>query len=279
MNLATSTTASETRPESLRVTTGAALRPSLPRIYWLEAKYEFLKLLRLPAFALPTIGFPLLFYTLFAVTFGKSRMMGDVDAATSMLATYGAFGVIGAALFGFGIGVAVERAQGWMLLKRASPMPMGAYFAAKIAMSMLFAAAIVVCMAGLAATLAGVRLEAAQWLGLGGVLVGGTLPFCAMGLAFGTLCGPNSAPAVVNLVYLPMAFASGLWIPLPMLPRFLQALAPWMPPYHLGQLALKVTGGDLGRPVALHLAALAAVTVLALAMTRLAGRRDEVTYG
>ena len=40
------------------------------------------------------------------------------------------------------------------------------------------------------------------------VLVIGALPFCAIGLAFGYLVGPNSAPAVLNLVYLPMAFAS-----------------------------------------------------------------------
>jgi ABC-2 type transport system permease protein len=249
------------------------------RIYLLEAKYELLKLARLPAYALPTIGFPLLFYTLFAVTFGKGKSMGGVDAAAAMLANYGAFGVIGAALFGFGVGVAVERGQGWTLLKRASPMPPGAGFCAKIAMSLIFSTAIVISMSILATTLAGVRLPAGEWLALGGVLVAGALPFCAMGLAFGTLCGPNSAPAVVNLVYLPMAFASGLWIPVQMLPGFLQTIAPFMPPYHLGQLALKTIGADLGRPVALHLAALAAVTVGSLALAGLASRREERTYG
>jgi len=257
----------------------AARRPSLLRIYWLEAKSELLKLVRLPAFALPTIGFPLLFYILFAVTFNKGKMIGGVGATTSMLATYGAFGVIGAALFGFGVGVAVERAQGWMLLKRASPMPAGAYFFAKIFMSMVFAAAIVTLMSVAGATLGGVHLAPAQWLALGAVLIAGTLPFCAMGLAFGTLCGPNSAPAVVNLVYLPMAFASGLWIPVQMLPGFLQTLAPWMPPYHLGQLALKVVDGDLGRPVTFHVVALVVVTAVSLTLAWLGGRGDEVTYG
>jgi len=146
-------------------------------------------------------------------------------------------------------------------------------------MSMVFAAVIVVLLSIAGATLGGVRLAAGQWLALGAVLVLGTLPFCAMGLAFGTLCGPNSAPAVVNLVYLPMAFASGLWIPVQMLPGFLQRLAPWMPPYHLGQLALKVVDADAGRPAALHVAALAAVTVISLALAWWGGRGDEVTYG
>ncbi len=32
--------------------TFSVARPSLLRIYWLEAKYEFIKLLRMPAFAI-----------------------------------------------------------------------------------------------------------------------------------------------------------------------------------------------------------------------------------
>jgi ABC-2 type transport system permease protein len=85
---------------------------------------------------------------------------------------------------------------------------------------------------------------------------------------------------VVNLVYIPMAFCSGLWIPIQGLPAFLQKLAPWMPPYHLAQLALKVVGGDLGHPVAFHVGALAAVTVISLAVAWVGYRRDEgKTYG
>lgn len=246
---------------------------SLPRIYALEAKYELLKLLRLPAYSLPTIAFPVLFYALFTVTYGGHRV-GGVQAAAYMLATYGTFGVVGAALFGFGVGVAVERGQGWLLLKRASPMPPGAYFAAKCAMSVAFGTIIVALLSALAATLAGLRLPPAEWLGLAAVQVAGALPFCALGLVFGTWCSPSSAPAVVNLVYLPMSLASGLWMPLPFLPAFLRRLAPWMPPYHLAQLALKVVGGDAGRPVWLHVGALAAVTVASLVLARAGLRRD-----
>jgi ABC-2 type transport system permease protein len=96
-----------------------------------------------------------------------------------------------------------------------------------------------------------------------------------MGLAFGYLVGPNSASAVLNLVYLPMAFASGLWIPLSQLPEVVQAIAPFMPPYHLAQLALGILGAaDRGSPL-LHLAALAAFTVGFLAIAGWGYRRDE----
>ncbi len=259
----------------------ASARPnrSLLRIYALEAKYEFLKVLRLPAYSIPTLAFPTLFYLMFSLAFG-GRSLGSTSMSSYMLATYGAFGVIGAALFGFGVGISIERGQGWLLLKRASPMPAGAYFAAKVAMALLFGAIIVGSLFALGAGMQGVRLPAGTWLGLGAILVSGALPFCALGLAFGTWCGPNSAPAVVNLVYLPMAFGSGLWMPIQILPGFLQELAPWLPPYHLAQLALKTIGGDLGRPAVGHVAALLGVTVLSLGVAWLGYRRDEgKTYG
>jgi ABC-2 type transport system permease protein len=96
------------------------------------------------------------------------------------LATYGAFGVMGATLFAFGVGMA-------------------------------FGAIVVILL-------------------------------CALGLAIGNFAGPNSAPATVNLIYLPMAFCSGLWIPFDVLPKGIQAVAPFLPSFHLSQIALQILG-------------------------------------
>lgn len=216
--------------ETRSLTAAAGRRPDQLRIYRTEAGHEFLKLIRVPIFAISSLAFPLMFYVIFGLTFANESA-GPVGVTTYMLATYGAFGVIGSSLFGFGVSVAMERGQGWMRLKRVSPMPPLAYFVAKVLMSTSFAALIVAALFVLGATVGGVRLPAEQWIGLAGVLVVGALPFCAMGLAFGYLVGPNSAPAVLNLVYLPMAFASGLWIPLFQLPELVQSIAPFLPPF------------------------------------------------
>jgi ABC-2 type transport system permease protein len=252
-------------------------RPSLWRIYTLEARLEFMKLLRLPAFVLPTLAFPVLFYVFFGLSM---KADGPIVLATYLIATYGVFGVVGAALFGFGVGVATERGQGWMLLKRASPMPPGAYFAAKIFMSVVFGSLIVAMLYTLGATLGHVQLPASGWATLAVIHVGGSLPFCAMGLAMGYFAGPNSAPAIVNLIYLPMSFLSGLWLPIQVLPEFIRKIAPALPTYHLAQLALRVIGADSGGSVAGHLAYLATFTVVCLALARIGYRRDEdKTYG
>ncbi len=164
------------------------------RTYALEAKYEFLKLLRMPGYAIPSIAFPAMFYLLFGVLFGRGTV-GGVSMPTYLIATYGAFGVIGASLFGFGVGVAVERGQGWMLLKRASPMPPMAFFAAKLVMCAVFAATIVTVLGVLGIAFGNVRMPSATWLRLGVTLVLGAVPFCALGLGLGYLVGPERRAA------------------------------------------------------------------------------------
>ena len=70
----------------------------------------------------------------------------------------------------------------------------------------------------------------------------GVLPFCALGMFLGTMVRGQGAPGVLNLIYLPMSFLSGLWIPLPMLPNVLQQIAPMWPSYHLDMIALAAVG-------------------------------------
>ncbi len=249
------------------------------RIYLLEAKSELLKTLRLPAFVLPTLLFPLAFYLFFGIIFGANKA-GAVSVSAYMVATYGAFGVIGAALFNFGVNVAVERGQGWMEVKRATPMPPVAYFFGKIATSSVFAATIVLLLFSLAATAGHVHFGAATWALLFAALVAGSLPFCALGLAVGYFAGPNSAPAVLNLIFLPMAFLSGLWIPVGMLPKAIQAIAPWLPPYHLAEIALALIGAGETGSLLVHILALLGFTILFLALARIGYLRDEgKTYG
>ena len=246
-------------PADLRATAHSPIRS-----YLLEAKYEFLRLLRTPEFALPSLLFPCLFYVLFGVLLNKS----NGDAARYLLATYGVFGVMGVGLFAFGVTVALEREQGFLLYKRALPMPPGAYLFAKMAMAMLFASMISLLLATLAATLGGVELRASQWLLLFAVNVIGVLPFAALGLYVGTLVGGQGAPAVVNILYLPMAFLSGLWLPLKLLPTWIANLAPLWPSYHHSQIALKVVNMDAGGHLLVHLGVLFGATALFFILAR-----------
>lgn len=234
-------------------------------VYVMETRLEFMRMLRMPSFSLPALAFPAVFYCLFGVLMNG----GKAQASAYMLATYCIFGVMGPGLFGFGVSVALEKDRGWLAWRRALPAVAGAYFVSKMMMALTFASIIFLELAVLAATLGGVQLDAVQWLQLLAVSLLSSLPFCALGLVIGILVSGQAAPAIVNFIYLPMAFLSGLWLPIGVLPKFLGQIAPVWPSYHASQIALKVIGADLGAPIWIHIAYLLAFT---LAMAWLALR-------
>ncbi len=111
----------------------------------------------------------------------------------------------------------------------------------------------------------GVRQDLTVWLQVIVRLLAGSLPFVALGFAIGYTAGPHSAPALANLIYLPLSFASGLFMPVSQLPGFVQRVAPYLPSYHYGQLAWSAVGAR-AEPLVVSLAWLAGYTVLFLAI-------------
>jgi ABC-type multidrug transport system, permease component len=248
------------------VATPAMSTGQVVNAYVQEARAEVLRYLRLPGFLLPTMLFPSVFYLMFGIFLARQN---SPDAARYLLASYGTFGVMAPGLFGFGVSLAIDREHGLLTLKRALPMPPGAYLVGKMCMALIMASVITTIMLCLAIFGAHVQLGAGNIAQFFVTEVLGVLAFCSLGLLLGTLAKGQSAPGMVNLIYLPMAFLSGLWFPLSIMPQFLQAIAPVWPAYHLDQLALSAIGmgqgGELG-----HVAVLVGFTAVFLYV---AGRR------
>ncbi|HET6631283.1 MAG TPA: ABC transporter permease [Rhodanobacteraceae bacterium] len=242
-------------------------RGRIARAYLEEARSECLRYLRNPGFMLPILMFPGLFYLVFGILMAHSDAAG---AGRYLLASYGVFGVMSPGLFGFGVSLAAERDNGLLTLKRALPMPPGAYLLGKMVMAMMAAAVVVLLLMAMAVLLGHVALTAGQAGALLVTGVLGVLPFCALGMWVGTLFKGQAAPGMLQLVYLPMSFLSGLWFPLPMLPKFLQTIAPAWPSYHLDVVAMDAIGVQSAN-VLPHVAVLAgfAAVFLGLAARRL----------
>ncbi len=232
------------------------------RVLMLEWRNELAQIVRSPSFAIPALIFPIMFYGFFGLIFNKTGTQGT----GYLMATYGVFGIIGPALFSFGVGISTEKDQGWLAIKLSSPMPISFYLIAKILSAMCFSVIIITSLLFMAAFLGGVRLETSQWLLTYLILLIGNLPFCGLGLWLGLSLKSNAAPAVVNLIYLPMAFLSGLWIPINFLPEAIQWLAWIFPAYHLAQIVLSVQ--QLAQPfdLTIHIIALAVMTFVFISL-------------
>ena len=244
-------------------------RPQQLHLLLTEAKYDLLTLWRTPGFVAPSLIFPVMFYLLFGVFLTKG---GQSDY---LLVTYCCFGVMGPALFNFGVNVASEKSQGWLTMKQIAPAPVSAYLFGKMVSSLLFALVIVVLLFVVAALFGQVRLYTSQWLGLAGLVLLGTIPFCLFGLWPGLTISAKAAPAVVNLIYLPMAFLGGLWLPIQLLPVSLQHFAQLLPSFHFGQLALGIINRALPQPWWQHLLALLLFTLLFAFLTTRAFRHNR----
>jgi ABC-2 type transport system permease protein len=248
--------------------------PALP-IFVKETKYEFLKLLRTRSFSMATIGFPVMFYLLFGVA-NKHGVDGGIHIAKYMLASYAVFGLVGSALFGIGVGMASERAAGWLEVKQASPMPPAAYLFSKCMAAIAFGLIIVTILTILGITLAGVSLTGVEFAKMLGLTMVGSTAFASMGLLLALVVPANAAPGIVNLIYLPMSFLSGLWVPLRFLPHWLQSFAPVLPTYHLSQLMQSIFGyQDPDVSASTHWFALAGFTMLMLGISWLIFNRSQ----
>ncbi|HET7347445.1 MAG TPA: ABC transporter permease [Acidobacteriaceae bacterium] len=240
------------------------------RLFAKETKYEFVRSLRTRTFSLSVIGFPVMFFLLFGVSNRHSNF------AQYLVPGYSCMGVVSACLFGIGMGISLERAQGWLDLKQASPMPRLSYLGAKIISCAGFGLVIVAALVILGVTAGGAHITVFQAAKLAGVILLGSVPFTAMALLIALLVPANSGPGIINLIYLPMSFASGFWMPVSVLPHFLQKLAPALPTYHLAQLALGIFGeAQPGSSFVTHWEALTGFTLLMLGAAWIIFTRSE----
>ena len=211
------------------------------RAYWTEAKYEIIRACRAPAFAIPFFCMPIVFYVLVGIFLVGSMSHGDPRIVSTMFVNWATFGVMGPGMFGFGMFVATEREQGLLRLKRALPMPTASYVLAKMAMTMMFAFIVMITLILAAVFIGHARITVGQYLLITLLNVLGSLSFCAIGLFIGARASAKSAPAFVNLAYLPMMHLGGLFYPLP---KSIQPLEFISPAFYLNKLNLYVAGAQ-----------------------------------
>jgi ABC-2 type transport system permease protein len=241
------------------------------RAYVAEAKFESFRMLRTPGMAIPFLLLPVPVYLLFGVVIAAPAFEKNPGVANYLFSGWCAFAVMGPALFGPGCALAVERDAGQFRLKRALPAPAGSWLVAKMLMAMVFAALSVSSVAVAALVVGKITMSGGQVLALTSTMVAGSVAFCAIGLCAGAHFSGSTAPAILNVIFLPMLWLSGLFFPLP---GFLEKFVVIWPAFHLNQLAIAAAGLSEYRfiPPLMAAAVLTGLTVLfgGMAIHRLA---------
>src|SRR4051812_24669330 len=163
------------------------------RAYRIETKFEFLRMLRTPAFAVPMLVLPVMLYVLFATLIFGETTAKNPQMALYMFASYVVFAVTTPGIFGFGTGLAVERQAGMLRLKRGLPMPVAGNLIAKTCMSVGVALLIVSILFVLAILVGHVKFTAQQMAIVFSAAALGAITSCAIGFCIGSMVPGQAA--------------------------------------------------------------------------------------
>jgi ABC-2 type transport system permease protein len=199
------------------------------RIFWRSREAAFF-----------TFLLPIIFLVLLGSIYGSRDTIGGVHAGTYLLAGLLGYGIVSTAFAGLAIQLVVRRESGVLKRVRGTPLPPRTYLAA------------VIC-----STLVVIALEAVIQLAIGYYLIDadmpqspgtfavtillGTITFAALGLALtGIVKSADGSSAIVNAIYLPMVFISGVFWSTESMPAFLRAVADVLPLTYLLELMRRV---------------------------------------
>ncbi len=202
------------------------------------AYYQVVETFRQPMYLVSTLLFPPMFFWFFAVPNIKS-----VEAARFMMGSFACFAFLGVVLFQFGVMIAQERGSRWYVTLRALPVHPFSILLARLIGGLPFGLLAVGGVILTAHATVDVGLPTDRWLPfLVGVVLGG-LPFAVLGLLIGVVATPKTALPLANLIYLPLSFGGGLWLPPNALPSSLESVSKFLPTRFYGDIVWAQIGG------------------------------------
>ncbi|WP_433208206.1 ABC transporter permease [Dactylosporangium sp. CS-047395] len=233
-------------------------------------RLELRRLGRTPGLLIFTVLMPLVSYVVFT---NVSTLTGQDKsaAATYTMVSMAGYGAIGA-LLNYASGLVTDRSVGWLRQLRLTPLkPITVVLGRGVAaMAAALAPVLALCLA--AVLINGVHLDGWQWAAILPLLWAGAVPFALLGLALGYLATSQTAQPLNLLVYLGMSIVGGLWLPLDVMPGWVQAIGRLLPTHAYADMSWRVAFG--GAPTVGDVAILAVWLALFAALASWGFRRS-----
>ena len=223
-------------------------------------------LFRLPAYWVPTLIFPTMLFAMFG-----SGLSGT--AASEAIASFVVYGVVGVAFYQFGVSIAQDRESQWERYRRTLPGAWGPYMVSQLLSAFIFVVFTALLVVVVGFMMSQPTLSATTTLALLASLIFISIPFTLLGFALGYWTNAKSAVAVANLIYLPLAYIGGLWLPPNRLPDTVASISVYTPTYHAGVVGRSLADGI--RPEIDSLLWLVGFSIIFALLAQLGYQRDE----
>jgi ABC-2 type transport system permease protein len=162
---------------------------------------------------------------------------GAVNGASAqayLMVSMAIMGVMANALGGGG-SIAVERGLGWNRQLRLTPLSPLSYLLTKVLLAVVAATGPLLVTFVVGRVVLGIDLSLGTWAQLAGLVLASSLPFAALGVAFGYLVKAESVQQMVGLTNMALGLLGGLWIPVQA--GFMKTIAQLTPTYWAADLA------------------------------------------
>jgi ABC-2 type transport system permease protein len=228
---------------------GVRVRDAHPgdvRVALHQVGYEQRAYWRNPMAAVFTFAFPIIFLIVVGTSAGSSKVPDSTlryeqYVVVAMLT----FGLIAACYTNLAMTVCTRRETGVLKRMRGTPIAIGSYMGGLIGSVLIVVAILTVLVVAMGMAFYHLHFPyhpAAVLV----TLVVGIVTFCSLGLAV-TILVPNAdaAPAIVNGLYFPIVFISGVFYPLAQ-GSILARIADWFPIFHMIRALVSAFEGGPG---------------------------------
>jgi ABC-2 type transport system permease protein len=214
------------------------------KVLKMQCKTEILRVLRNRYFLFWSLVMPILFYYIFTNVVKTNVPDKDLWHAHYLMSMT-VFSVMGSSIMTLGIRMVQERSQGWSTFIRVTPLSDRIYFAAQmIGQSVIHILSITVIFTA-GAIINSVSLTLFEWILSGMWILIGSTPFLALGTLIGMMKKVETAAAISNVLYMVLAISGGLWMPLEVMPQWMQNIGKWLPSFHFGNGAWEIVRGGM----------------------------------
>jgi ABC-2 type transport system permease protein len=198
-----------------------------------QTRWAMVAYLRNPVGTFFTVALPIILLVLFVTIFGNEILPNGVRAAIPYVPGLITLSIVSSTAINLSVTMSISRERGLLRRVRGTPLPPWIFVAAQALTGMTLSTIMSVVIIIFGRVVYGIVLPTQAIPSVIISVMIGSLAFCAVGLAITTMIvSEESAPAIVNAIFLPLYFISDVVIPGQRLPSGLKLIGDFFPVRH-----------------------------------------------